>query len=68
MISNVRYVYTGLCFFWWYAIIVALVPFFIKHKNKNKLRLSNPSPPCPDQLWGPPNLLFNGYQGFFPRE
>jgi hypothetical protein len=23
--------------------------------------------PCrPDQLWGPPNFLSNGYQGFFP--
>jgi hypothetical protein len=25
------------------------------------------SPLCPDQLWGPPSLLFNGYQGLFPR-
>jgi hypothetical protein len=24
------------------------------------------SPPCPDQLWGPPSLLSNGYEGFFP--
>jgi hypothetical protein len=23
-------------------------------------------PPCPDLLWGPPSLLPNGYQGFFP--
>jgi hypothetical protein len=23
------------------------------------------SPPCLDRLWGPPNLLFSGYQGFF---
>jgi hypothetical protein len=23
--------------------------------------------PCrPDRLWGPPNLLYNGYGGFFP--
>jgi hypothetical protein len=21
---------------------------------------------CPDQLWGPPSLLYNGYQGSFP--
>jgi hypothetical protein len=21
----------------------------------------------PDQLWGPPNLLFNGYRRLFPR-
>jgi hypothetical protein len=26
------------------------------------------SPLCPDQPWGPPNLLSNGYWGLFPRE
>jgi hypothetical protein len=25
------------------------------------------SPRCPDRLWGPPNLLFNGYRGLSPR-
>jgi hypothetical protein len=25
------------------------------------------SPRRPDQLWGPPNLLSNGYQELFPR-
>jgi hypothetical protein len=22
--------------------------------------------PCPDRLWGPPNLFYNGYQVLFP--
>jgi hypothetical protein len=22
---------------------------------------------CPDPLWGPPSLLYNGYRGSFPR-
>jgi hypothetical protein len=25
------------------------------------------SPKHPDQLWGPPSFLFNGYTGSFPR-
>jgi hypothetical protein len=24
-------------------------------------------PLCPDQLWGPPSLLYNGYRGSFRR-
>jgi hypothetical protein len=26
------------------------------------------SPRRPDWFWGPPSLLYNGYQGLFPRE
>jgi hypothetical protein len=25
-------------------------------------------PLCPDLLWDPPSLLYNGYRGSFPRE
>jgi hypothetical protein len=24
-------------------------------------------PLCPDRLWGPPSVLYNGYRGSFPR-
>jgi hypothetical protein len=24
-------------------------------------------PLCPDRLWGPPSLLYNGYRGYFHR-
>jgi len=27
---------------------------------------SSSSPKCPDRLFGPPSLLFSGYQGYFP--
>jgi hypothetical protein len=30
------------------------------------VRISS-SPCCPDRFWGPPNLLYNGYLGLFPR-
>jgi hypothetical protein len=30
------------------------------------MRLELQYTPCPDRLWGPPSLLSNGYQGFFP--
>jgi hypothetical protein len=23
---------------------------------------------CPDRLWGPPSLLYNGYRGSFPGD
>jgi len=26
------------------------------------------SPPRPERLWGPPSLIYNGYQSFFLRE
>jgi len=25
------------------------------------------APPRPEWLWGPPSLLYNGYQGLFPK-
>jgi hypothetical protein len=43
-----------------------------KKKKKRELRerydrqFADASPPCPDRLWGPPSLIFNGYQGLFP--
>jgi hypothetical protein len=31
-----------------------------------RLQSSITSPCRPDRLWGPPNLLYNGYQDLFP--
>jgi hypothetical protein len=41
-------------------------PFFIKVLNcKLQTRIFTSSC-CPDRLWGPPSLLYNGYRGSFP--
>jgi len=38
----------------------------VKFPAKVEIFFSSP-PLCPDRLWGPPSLLFDGYRGFFPR-
>jgi hypothetical protein len=42
--------------------------FIVKEQSDQKefyMRIRVDLPPRPEQLWGPPSLLSNGYQGLF---
>jgi hypothetical protein len=47
---------------------IILLLFNVKCKDETHYAviLKSLSPCCPDRLWGPPNLLYNGYRRLFP--
>jgi len=42
-----------------------LMEYFLNEKPMPQIKNSS-SASCPDWLWCPPNLLYNGHEGLFP--